>query len=341
MVNDARDFIFFGTYSINPDLGIVRRIIEMKMRRPNLYVICLLPPPTDYVLWDYALRREFERTYNVTGSRLFEAIAQNPIPAFTILDRIWNQAHGGRSRLPYQKVLNHIRTIGEFYSAQIITLLEPNMHAKFIVTESNIYEGSGNLTYYGLRVNVEVYNFYSSRGAYNYASSSYYNFLNDYISRFVEWKSGSNYLRYADQLSNTVSTIVSSLGIRFNPTVSNEKIRKLTEAREKLSITRSDLWMLPGHLGLSKVDLLLSAGESIISEVISQLYQYRSRELKDKNVEEIHGSLELASKLVLRIKKMLSEFKREDAYYEKEYLPEITELAVKFKSYLQEKGNIK
>jgi len=267
LVNNADRFIFFGTYSVSVDYGVVKRILERKQSRRSLMVACLLPPPTDYVLWDRYLRREFIRAYGLSytaGPELSEAVANDPQPAFRILERVWGRSstssRGYMSRLRYYSVIRHIETIGSLYRAGVSTFLEPNTHAKFVVSESDIYEGSGNLTRYGLEVNVEVYNFYPawrSRRVYEYAWRSYQEFLIDYLSRLIDWKIGENYLRYAQQLGSVVASIVSSLGIRFNPEITRDKISHISKVRVEISTLRSNVWLLSGHVEVSKFDFLI------------------------------------------------------------------------------------
>jgi len=346
LVNRAADFIFFGTYSINVDYGVINRIVQRKQSEPELLVACLLPPPTDYIVWDFSLRHQFARAYNLpysTGPEISEAIAQNPVPAFNILGSLWSQARSrGYRTIPYRVVLDHIRTIGELYRNGIITLLEPNTHAKFVASESNIYEGSGNLTRYGLEVNVEVYNFYprSYPRIYEFAWRSYHSFLLDYLSRFVSWKSGATYLQNAQQLGNEISSIVSALGIRFNPKISSEKIFEVLNNRNKISSIRSNLWMLSGHLGLLKVDFLLSTSLSVLNEVIGQMFVWQGKDVEKDIVEKLHKMLETATGLLTRAKAMVYEFKEPKetmADYELENEEKVIASAYRFKEYLGQK----
>jgi len=349
LVNNANDFIFMGTYSINIDYGIVDKIIHKKRDEQNLLVCCLLPPPTDFVLWDPILRRQFIQAYSLQyGSPTFElseAISVNPQPAFTILERIWSQAQSrGQRRLRYRSVLDHIQAIASLYNAGIVTLLEPNTHAKFVACESNIYEGSGNLTYYGLEVNVEVYNFYPSKypRVYSYAFRSYRDFLLDYLARLTQWKHGENYLRNAQQLGNTVSSIISSLGIRFNPKISREKIMRVLESRIKLSSLRSSVWMLPGHIGISKIDFMLSQSYNVLGGLLGELLVYQGKEVEREKIERLHKEIETCTILLSLAKQTISKFKdpqQEMTVYEKEHDETMIKAAELFLEYLQKKSN--
>jgi len=347
LVNSASRFIFMGTYSINVDYGIVDKVIRKKQVNQDLMVCCLLPPPTDFVLWDPILRRQFMQAYGLQyGSPAFElseAISVNPQPAFNILERIWTQGHSrGQRRLRYRSVLDHIHAIASLYSAGIVTLLEPNTHAKFVVCESNIYEGSGNLTRYGLEVNVEVYNFYPDKypGIYSYAFRSYRDFLLDYLARLIQWKLGENYLRNAQQLGNTVSNLISSLGIRFNPKISREKIVHILENRIKLSSLRSSIWMLPGHIGISRADFMLSQSYNVLGGVLGELLAYQEKEVEKEIIERLHKEIEICTALLSLAKETISKFKdpeEEMAVYEKKYNEAMVKAAEVFLEFLQKK----
>lgn len=346
IVNNARKFIFFGTYSINVDYGIIGQIIQRRRSEPQLTVVCLIPPPTDYIIWDFSLRRQFMNAYNLphtAGPELSEAIARDPTPAFNILNNIWSLAQSRRYRtLPYRIVLDHIRTIGELYRNGIIVLLEPNTHAKFVVSESDIYEGSGNLTRYGLEVNVEVYNFFSRTRyprVYEFAWRSYHHFLLDYISRFVEWKNGANYFQNAQQLGKIVVNIGLSLEVRFNPKISSEKINKILDNRNKLTSVRSNLWMLSGHLELLKVDFLLSLALGVMNDAIGQIFVWREKEIERNIVDSLHKSLEISKILLTNAKELISKFdelKKFMTDYELENQEKIFKTAYHFNEYLKE-----
>jgi hypothetical protein len=340
LAKSANDFLFFGTYSLSIDRGILNQIVKQKQSNPNLLVACLLPPPTDFILWDFTVRWRFLQAYGLTGSNQVElarAVAENPQPAYKILEGLWSQSSAVVSQ---RQVTSHIERIGRLYQNGIISFLEPNMHAKFVASESNIYEGSGNLTLYGLSVNVEVYNFYprTYRKVYQYAARSYVNFLYDYLTNFVDWKYGSHYLTRANQLGQRIEQIATAFGIKFNPKVSQEKINALTKSREKMAIARSELWQLPGHKLLLNLDFSLSMAELQIREVLASLWKQREKEIESEQADSIEKDLE---KIILSLKKVGYTLKNPEeektAYlsgYEKKYLEKNLEEAQRFIEYL-------
>jgi hypothetical protein len=340
LVTNSTSFIFFGTYSMSVDRSILSRIVYQKQNNPNLLVACLLPPPTDFILWDFSVRRQLLNAYGLSSSNpvdLARIMAENPQPAYAALDALWNQSRGGASQ---RNVTSHIRRIAELYSNNIITLLEPNMHAKFVASESNIYEGSGNLTHFGLRVNVEVYNFYprTYEGIYRYAISSYVSFLRVYLVNFVDWKLGNNYLINAHQLGTRIEQIASEFQVRFNPKVSREKIDALTKTREKLSVARSELWQLPGHRLLLKIDFLLSQANLIGQRVLSTLWGLVDKEMDKETAAIVMKDLEKVSSALKQTVPFLKDLTGETSecklWYESEYLEKSIAEAHRFEEYL-------
>jgi hypothetical protein len=216
------------------------------------------------------------------------------------------------------------------------------MHAKFVTSESDIYEGSGNLTYFGLRVNVEVYNFYPRTAAsgrvYQYAISSYVDFLRRYLTDFVNWKSGQHYLSNASQLGVRVEQIATQFNVRFNPRVTQEKIDVLTEAREQLSASRSELWQLPGHKLLLNLDFLLSEAGVIAQNVTSKLWRLLDKEIEKDKASEITKDLEAVYYAVKGVAPVLRELgakmHENESWYETEHLQKVLIDANRFKEYL-------
>jgi hypothetical protein len=341
LVTTAKEFIFFGTYSMSVDRSIVKRIIQQKQSNPRILVACLLPPPTDFILWNFALRRDLLNAYGLMSSNPIELariMAENPQPAYTALDRLWNQSRAGTAQ---RTIISRIRNIAELYSNNIVSLLEPNMHAKFVATESNIYEGSGNLTYFGLNVNVEVYNFYprtyGTGGIYRYAISSYVDFLESYLANFVDWKMGGKYLNNASQLGTRVEQIANQFRVRFNPKVTSEKINTLTKAREQLLMARSELWQLPGHRLLLKLDFSLSQASTLAQRVLSELWGLIDQEIEAEKAAIIIKELETIASSMKKVSPILKELQENSEYqswYETEYLQKVVAEVYRFKEYL-------
>jgi len=339
LVRSANDFLFFGTYSIGRDYSIIDQITMQKQNNAALLLACLIPPPTDFILWDFSVRGHLLRAYGLTGANqvdLARAVAQNPQPAYSILENLWNQsrAHGSQ-----RAVISHIRKIGELCSRNAIVFLEPNMHAKFIVSESNIYEGSGNLTRYGLTVNVEVFNFYPRRyeKVYQYALSSYADFLADYLANFVDWKLGSRYLTCANQLGNRVEQVANSFRIRFNPTVNPEKVNILRDSRDKLIAIRSELWQLKGHKLLLNLDFSLSLVQRQIQSVLSRLWEQKEKEIEPDTLDSIYKDLGTIKNAANHVGSELKELKADKenlSWYEAEYLEKNLAEAKRFREYL-------
>jgi hypothetical protein len=320
------------------------RLSRKSKRIRTLLAACLLPPPTDFILWDFSIRNRILQAYGLSSLNQIEfarIMAVNPQPAYSVLDSIWTQR---RPNSFQRSLLAHIEKIAELYQNQIITFLEPNMHAKFVASESDIYEGSGNLTYFGLRVNVEVYNFYPRNAAggrvYQYAISSYVNFLRSYLTDFVKWKSGQHYLSNASQLGAQIEQIATQFNIRFNPKVTREKIDALTEAREKLLFSRSELWQLPGHKLLLKLDFSLSQASFIAQNVVSNLWRLLDKEVEEDKASEIMKDLETVGLVVKGVAPILRELKAKvegnESWYEIEHLQEVLKDANRFKEYLAE-----
>jgi hypothetical protein len=348
LVDTANEFIFFGTYSLSVDRSILSKIIKKKQENQNLLAACLLPPPTDFILWDFSIRNRILQAYGLTSLNQIEfarIMAVNPQPAYSVLDSILTQ----RGPNSFQRsLLAHLEKIAELYQNQVITFLEPNMHAKFVASESDVYEGSGNLTYFGLRVNVEVYNFYPRTAAggrvYQYAISSYVDFLRSYLTDFVNWKSGQHYLSNASQLGAQVEQIATQFNVRFNPRVTQEKIDVLTEAREQLLVSRSELWQLPGHKLLLKLDFSLSQASFIAQTVVSKLWGLLDKEIEKNKASEIMKDLETVYYAIKGVATILRELKAKmyenESWYEIEHLQRDLTDANKFKEYLAkfEKG---
>jgi hypothetical protein len=341
LIDDANEFLFFGTFSLSMEQGILNRIIQRKQANPSLLVACLLPPPTDFILWDFAIRARLLRAYGLTRVdqvELARSIAENPQPAYAILENLWQQSRA----LPAQRgVVSHIRRIADLYSNSVITFLEPNMHAKFVASESNIYEGSGNLTQYGLKVNVEVYNFYPRRygGVYAYASRSYRGFLSAYLANFPDWKTGARYLTHANELGTHIEQVAASIGIRFNPKVTRQKVDILNKAREDMATIRSDLWQLPGHKFLSKLDLVLSLIRSEIQSAFSRLWTTGEKEIEAELARSIEEKLQKIGYILSQTSqtlKQLGEKPEALTWYESEYLEKTVQEAKRFEIYLSE-----
>lgn len=346
LVASANEFIFFGTYSLSVDRSILNRIINKKQRKPDLLVACLLPPPTDFILWDFSIRSQIYQAYQqlyqqsvLSPEELARLMAIDPQPAYSFLDNLWVQ----RNPNSFQRsLLDHIQKIAELYQNQVIVFLEPNMHAKFVASESNVYEGSGNLTRFGLKVNVEVYNFYPRTAAggkvYEYAVSSYIDFLSNYLTNFVDWKSGRFFLRNAQQLGTRILSIAQNFGVTFNPKVTREKIELLTEAREQLSASRSDLWQLPGHKLLLKLDFGLSQADIIAQRTIAKLWALNNQEIEKETSVSIMKDLEVVASIIRQVAPLLEEIRPEPyeyySWYEKEYLQKVVMDAMRFKEYL-------
>lgn len=212
----------------------------------------------------------------------------------------------------------------------------------FVASESNVYEGSGNLTYFGLRVNVEVYNFYPRTSAggrvYQYTVSSYVDFLRNYLTNFVDWKSGQHYLSNARRLCARVEQIATQFNVRFNPRVTQEKIDILTEAREQLLVSRSELWQLAGHRLLLKLDFSLNQAEIIVQSTITKLWALNNQEIEKEMSTSIMKDLEVVATNLKQVAAVLKEIRLENyehsAPYEKEYLQKATFEAMRFKEYL-------
>jgi hypothetical protein len=340
LVRNSNEFIFFGTFSINVRSGIIKEIAQKKTDIPELPIACLLPPPTDFIIWNFSLRSQLHTVYNIPYSRgpeIQQEIANDPKPAFRVLDSLWSQ---GRNLSTRNSVLSNIRNIATLYQNGIITFLEPNTHAKFIVSENNVYEGSGNLTMYGLEVNVEVYNFYSNKNprVYDYAWRSYRDFLIDYLSKFVNWKDGANYLGNAKQLSNQISQFVNSLGMRFNPTITQEKIEIINEILRKFSFTRSDIWMFSGHIRILKDDFLLRLVNANLFTIRNQMFQWRDKKLEEEILAHLHERLEISARLLKHVITDLSEFKKTSEFmtdYERKYEERLIESARIFLKLIQ------
>jgi molybdopterin-binding protein len=341
IVKASNEFAFFGTYSINVKSGIVKAIIQQKNDKPNLYVAALLPPPTDFILYDFSVRKQILQAYGLTSLNQIEfaqVMATNPVPAYSVLENVWRtrRPNGSQSAL-----LAHLEKIAQLYSDQVIVLLEPNMHAKFVVTESEAYEGSGNLTYSGLRVNVEVYNFYKG-GAYWWAASSYIEFLSEYLSRMTNWQYGSNYVDKANELGTRVAGIADRFQVKFNPRVYTERIEQIVDAYEQLLICRSNLWSLPGHELLSKVDFSLSVAENNAQSMIAKLWSLNNQEIEKELSVEIMKRLEVIStitkKAALTLKEASEQMPQFKSAYEQEYGQRIIKTAEGFRKYLTEKS---
>lgn len=342
LVDSASEFIFFGTYSLSVDRSILSKIIRKKQENQNLLAACLLPPPTDFILWDFSIRNRILQAYGLTSLNQIEfarIMAVNPQPAYSVLDSLWTQ----RRPNSFQRgLLAHVEKIAELYQNQVIIFLEPNMHAKFVASESDIYEGSGNLTYFGLRVNVEVYNFYPRNAAhgrvYQYAISSYVNFLRNYLADFVNWKSGQHYLSNARQLGSQIEQIADQFDVRFNPKVTQEKIDAVTEAREQLLVLRSKLWQLPGHKLLLKLDFSLSRASFIAQNVVSKLWRLLGKKIEENNASEIMKDLETVNHAVKGVAPVLKESEAKmhenESWYEIEHLERTLADANRFKEYL-------
>lgn len=341
LVKATNEFAFFGTYSINVKTGIVKAIIQQKNDRPNLYVAALLPPPTDFILYDFSVRRQIIQAYGLTSlnqTEFAQLMATNPAPAYSVLDNVWRTRNPNGSQ---SALLAHLEKIAELYSNQIIVLLEPNMHAKFVVTETEAYEGSGNLTYSGLRVNVEVFNFYS-QGAYWWAASSYIDFLNEYLSRMTNWQYGSNYVERANSLGTRVTEVAEKFQVKFNPKVYTEKIEQISDAYDQLLVCRSNLWSLPGQEFLTKIDFSLLIAQNNAQSMIAKLWSLREQEIEKERSIEIMGKLEVISGIMKKAASTLKEASEKLPEYKTGYEQEcgqgILKTAEGFKKYLKEKS---
>lgn len=344
LVSSASDFLFFGTYGLSIRGGILNQIINQKQNNSSLLVACLLPPPTDFILWDFSVRSHLLRAYNLTGSNnvdLARAIAENPLPAYAVLQNLWKQSRAAASQ---QRIISHIRKIGQLYSNGIVVALEPNTHAKFVASESNIYEGSGNLTRYGLTVNVEVYNFYPRTypRVYEYAARSYSDFLQSYLANFISWKLGSSYLNNANQLGTQVEQIANTFGIRFNPKVTRDKINAIADAREKLTVARSELWQLKGHKLLLNLDFSLMMANLQIQTVLGRLWSKIDEEIETDLVKNLEIDLEKIRKatngVAKNLKDLQSDRKEHLSWYEMEHLDKVINEAKRYQEYLRKRG---
>lgn len=340
-IKNAQKFIIFGTYSINTDYSIVRSIVDRKRGSPNLFVCAFIPPPTDFIIWDPTIRRSFANAYGFPPNvqeELNEAIALNPVPAFQVLEQIWQQA---RSRRRYYQVVRHIIQIFDLWNNNIHVLLEPNTHAKFIMTDREIYEGSANLTRYGIEVNVEVYNFYPKKypRIYEYAFRTYRTFLIDYINKFVRWKDASNYVNNANLLGQTIFDVINNLQLKFNPSVSMEKINKIRTARIYLNKIRSDMWMLPGIKEIFKNDMVLSIIDKNLSGIIGILYDIlnKEKEYADKNTKEILNKINKKLEInVEGIKQFKEHFPWKDLKIDDDEMMQNNKSIKEFKSFIKE-----
>jgi hypothetical protein len=340
LVKASNEFVFFGTYSINVSSGIVKSIIQQKNNNQNLFVAGLLPPPTDFIVYDFRVKKDILQAYGLTSLNQIEfahKMATDPYPAYSVLDSIWKTRSPSGSQYA---LLDHIKKIAQLYSNHIIVFLEPNMHAKFVFSESNLYEGSGNLTHSGLRVNVEVYNFYprTYEGLYRFASSSYLEFIKSYLDEFTTWQYGSNYYERANQLGTKIEEIAEKFRVRFNPKVTPEKIRLINDAYEQLSEVRSKLWRLPGHILLSKLDFSLNIAEKNSQRIIAELWSLNNQEISKEISIKIMENLDTISQVIKKPAVILKEINQQpDEYlsdYESEYLKKVMIEAEGFKKYL-------
>jgi len=341
LVDNCRDFIFFGSYNVALTSGIMRRIINKKRNNNAMLVACLLPPPSDFIIWDFSLRPRLHQAYNIPntrGPRINEEIANNPVPAYALLDSLWTENRANRA---LNEITGKIGQVSRLYQEGIIVMFEPNTHAKFIASDYSIYEGSGNLSTYGLTVNVEIFNFYPRRvtGVYNFAWSSYEEFLINYLSNYVEWKIGVNFLRNAQRLGDTISDFVNALGLRFNPRIYSEKIYEIQDVLTNVIDNRPEVWMMPGHKNALRIDFLLRIASDVLYDARGTMYDWRDQEVDGAVVNDIHNKLDLCSKLLVHVKNLISEhesYSDRFADYELEYGEKITSEASRFLSYLKE-----
>jgi len=321
----------------------MRQIIQKKQNNQNLLCACLLPPPTDFIVWDFRFRRQLLSTYNLpsgAGEQLSEEIANDPIPAYTLLDNFWTQYRQRSGRAPSNQVLTSIRNIARLFREGIISILEPNTHAKFVATDNGIYEGSGNLTRFGLEVNVEVYNFYpvQYQRIYDYSWRSYETFLIDYFTRFVSWKSGATFVQNARLFRNEVIDIMSKLGLRFNPRIPSEKIFEVSDIYNRACSLRTELWMINGHVNDLKMDFLLKNALDIIYNARSMMFEWRDEEVDSKVIDDIHNKFKISSLLLENVKKIIPKTEKESnimTEYEMEYGGKTVMAADAFLKYLK------
>jgi len=340
LIDNCRDFIFFGSYNIALTSGVMTRIIQKKRNNGTMLVACLLPPPTDFILWDFSLRSRLHQAYNIPntrGPRINEEIANNPIPAYALLDSLWLGNQNIRSR---NQITQKIRQVSRLYQEGIIVMFEPNTHAKFIASDYSIYEGSGNLSHYGLAINVEIFNFYPRRvpGVYDYAWSSYEDFLINYLSNYLEWKIGANFLRNAQQLGTSISQFINTLGLRFNPRIYSEKIYEIQDVLSNVIDKRPEVWMMSGHKNALRIDFLLRIVSDVLYDARGTMYEWRDKEVDDTVVSDIHNKFDLCRKLLAHVNDLISEHESVSdrlVDYEVKYGEKIVEEVSRFLSYLK------
>jgi hypothetical protein len=162
--------------------------------------------------------------------------------------------------------------------------------------------------------------------------------LRNYLTNFINWKSGGFFLQNAQQLGNRVQNIAQNFGVKFNPRVTQEKIDQLTRAREQLSDLRFQLWQLPGHKLVLKLDFSLSQADDFAQRTIGTLWESNNKEIETKESERIIKDLNVVSLNIKQIAPSLREAgqnpKQYFSDYEREYLEGINNEAKRFKEKL-------
>lgn len=182
LIDTANEGIFFGTWNLTIRNATIEAIF--KKNEKLTYGSCvLLPPPTDSLIFSNIkeIIKLYGLTYKIIDNKkgyysdgtiiekgwmpaheLFVILAREPRPILKYLfETTWKNFKDFTQWKYYApQPVKHMYYIFKLLENGILTILEPNTHAKFLITEKGVYEGSGNFTDWGMSLNAEVYSFY-------------------------------------------------------------------------------------------------------------------------------------------------------------------------------------
>jgi hypothetical protein len=219
-------------------------------------VAAVLPPPTDRLDLDSARKA----LAAVTGFPQPRYVKYHELAAKLCANLSAVENHlrdqGARQRSPFTQ---HKRFIEYLSRSGVPVLLIPNTHAKFVVSDSGFYEGSGNLTLYGTSVNVENYMSHRFLSATE-SKAIVREYLNFFISRFRLYTAGlpaqqSHIQGQIRELRQAAETGLE--GIHSNSeTSADAAVESCLNIARSVECVRESTWLAPGHATAENLDLL-------------------------------------------------------------------------------------
>lgn len=364
LIDSSKLGIFFGTWNLTVHNDAVEAIIG-KTKSLKYGASVFLPPPTDLILYEPRLRNEALRLYGITkrGSDkyvsdgkivprgdysyadLFLIYSEHPLPLIDYLYKnVWKIYDFNSWNYFAPKPVKHMYYLRKLFENKILLLLEPNTHAKFLLTENGLYEGSGNFTYSGMKLNVEVYAFYlfnkkslSDVVSFNIDKDSvvksyqeiFYDRI-DYLQKDVEFIKNCNKL--AKKLKSLFETQVGA--------DSDKLISEIDNLLLELGRLRRTVWSKKGAMANILRDMPFSFSNQTLNNVKFQITLRKDK----RDYSKIKESLQRARKIIESCPKIDEEiagylhkkdlgiedlsFEVESSYFER--LEEIIENQTKF-----------